>query len=45
MHYRPEDFTGLIDAETVAITLALLNRYKPMLLATLQIPTHNFKAP
>jgi len=45
MHYRPDNFTGLIDAETVAITLALLNRYKPMLLATLQIPTHDFKTP
>jgi hypothetical protein len=45
MHYRPDNFTGLIDAETVAITLALLNRYKPMLLETLQIPTHDFKTP
>ena len=45
MHYRPNDFTGLIDTETVAITLSLLNRYKPMLLETLQIPTHGVKKP
>ncbi len=45
MHYRPENFKGLIDAETVAIALALLNRYKPMLLTTLQTPTHDFKTP
>jgi len=45
MHYRPNDYQGFIDPETVAITLALLNRYKPMLLETLQIPIHDFKTP
>ena len=35
MHFRPSDFSGEPDAETVAILFALIEKYRPRLLAAL----------
>jgi hypothetical protein len=39
MRFRPDQYSGFLDDETIAISLALLNRYRPMLLGDLNLPT------